>query len=120
MRDEKLLRILEYLEVFNVLLVIDNLETILEEQVRDFIRQAQMRCKIIITSRIGLGELEFRRNLTGLSEIEAITLIRQYANIKQSNFLRQLPNERLVEIAKRFHFTPLSLKWFVSTVEAGM
>lgn len=112
--------ILEYLEVFNVLLVIDNLETILDERIREFIREASQRSKIIITSRIGLGELEFRRNLLGLSETESIILIRQFANLKQSEILKKIPNDRLVEIAKKLHFNPLALKWFVNSVETGI
>ncbi len=118
--NEKLNVILEYLDVFDVLLIIDNLETILEEDIREFIRQAQLNCKIMITSRIGLGELEFRRNLSGLSEAESITLIRQFANIKQSKIINRLPNEKLVEIIKKLHYNPLAIKWFVNTVESGV
>jgi LuxR family transcriptional regulator, glucitol operon activator len=118
--NKKLVEILEYLEVFDVLLIIDNLETILNEEIREFIRHAQMRCKIMITSRIGLGELEFRRNLSGLSESEAIILIRQFGNIKQAQLLNKLPNNKLIDIATKLHFNPLALKWFVSTVESGV
>lgn len=118
--NDKLNEILEYLDVFDVLLILDNLETILDESVREFIREAQFRCKIIITSRIGLGELEFRRTLNGLSEIEAITLIRQFANIKQSDLLSTLQNDKLVQIANKLHFNPLALKWFVNAVETGI
>lgn len=118
--NDKLNEILEYLDVFNVLLIIDNLETILDEDIRTFIREAQLSCKIMITSRIGLGELEFRRTITGLSEVESITLIRQFGNIKQSKLLSRLPNDKLVEITKKLHYNPLALKWFVSTVETGV
>lgn len=118
--NEKLNEILEYLDVFNVLLIIDNLETILDEDIREFIREAQLNCKIMITSRIGLGELEFRRTLSGLSEVESITLIRQFANIKQSKILSQLPNSKVVEIIKKLHYNPLAIKWFVNTVETGV
>jgi len=112
--------ILEYMEVFNVLLVIDNLETILDERIREFIREASQRCKILITSRIGLGELEFRRNLSGLSERESITLIRQLASIKQSDIVNKIPNEKLINVAENLQFNPLALKWFVDSVELGI
>lgn len=118
--NEKLNEILEYLDVFSVLLIVDNLETILDDNIREFIRQAQLRCKVMITSRIGLGELEFRRNILGLPETESITLIRQFANIKQSKLIEKLPNTKLIEIAKKLHYNPLALKWFVSTVESGV
>jgi LuxR family glucitol operon transcriptional activator len=112
--------ILEYMEVFNVLLVIDNLETILDERIREFIREASQRCKILITSRIGLGELEFRRNLSGLTERESITLIRQLASIKQSDIVTKIPNEKLISVAQNLQFNPLALKWFVDSVELGI
>jgi len=118
--NQKLNEILEYFDVFDVLLIIDNLETILDDDIREFIRQAQMRCKVMITSRIGLGELEFRRTLSGLSEAESIILIRQFGNIKKSELLNKLPNRKLVEIAKKLHYNPLALKWFVNTVETGV
>lgn len=111
--------ILEYMDVFKVLLIVDNLETILDESVREFIREAQMKCKILITSRIGLGELEFRRPIFGLTESESILLIRQFASIKQSDILNRLPSKQLVSIAEKLHYNPLALKWFVSSVELG-
>lgn len=111
--------ILEYLDVFKVLLIVDNLETILDEDVREFIREAQMKCKVLITSRIGLGELEFRRPISGLSESESIQLIRQFASIKQSDILNRLPSQQLIAIADKLHYNPLALKWFVSSVELG-
>lgn len=117
---EKLQEVLDYLEVFDTLLIIDNLETILDEPVRDFIREAQMHSKIMITSRIGLGELEFRYPLKGLSEIESIQLIRQYSNIKQSEILNKLENSKLNKVASKLHYNPLALKWFVNSVETGI
>lgn len=118
--NEKLNEILEYLDVFDILLIIDNLETILDEDIREFIRQAQLSCKIMITSRIGLGELEFRRTLSGLSESESITLLRQFANMKQSKIISRFPNEKIVEIINKLHYNPLAIKWFVNTVETGV
>ncbi len=118
--DEDTNEVLAFLESNPTLLIIDNLETILDEDVRIFIREAQERCKIIITSRIGLGELEFRKNIGGLSELDCMTLITQYARIKQSEILKQLPREKLIESIKLLHFNPLAIKWFVNTIETGI
>lgn len=116
----KINEILEYFEVFNVLLIIDNLETILDGTIKDFIREAQMRCKIAITSRIGLGELEYRRLLTGLTDVESVQLIKQIASIRNNNVLLQLSHANLVEIAKKLYHSPLALKWFVNSVDTGL
>ncbi|WP_040664927.1 NB-ARC domain-containing protein, partial [Nafulsella turpanensis] len=85
---EQISEILEYFEVFNVLLIIDNLETILDGTIKDFIREAQLRCKVAITSRIGLGELEYRRLLTGLTDVESVQLVKQIASIRNNNVFK--------------------------------
>lgn len=117
---QKLNEILDYLDLFKTLLIIDNLETIQSEEIRDFIREAQMRCHIVITSRIGLGELEYPRKLKGLSEVESTKLIREIARIRNSDTLLQLPQNTLVDIASKLYFNPLAMKWFVNTVESGI
>jgi len=116
----KLESILEYLEIFKTLIIIDNLETIQSIEVRDFIRNAQTKCNIVITSRIGLGELEYPRRLNGLTETESARLIREIARIRNSDILLKLPQATLVEISSKLYFNPLAIKWFVSTVEMGI
>lgn len=112
--------IIEYLELFKTLIIIDNLETIQSEEVRNFIRNAQTKCNIVITSRIGLGELEYPRTLSGLTENECAKLIREIARIRNSDILMKLPQITLIDIASKLYYNPLALKWFVSTVETGI
>lgn len=116
----KLDSIIEYLDIFKTLIIIDNLETIQSEEVRNFIRLAQSKCNIVITSRIGLGELEYPRTLSGLSENECAKLIREIARIRNSDILMKLPQSTLIDIASKLNYNPLALKWFVSTVEMGI
>lgn len=112
--------IIEYLDLFKTLIIIDNLETIQSEEVRNFIRSAQTKCNIVITSRIGLGELEYPRTLNGLTENECAKLIREIARIRNSDILMKLPQSTLIDIASKLYYNPLALKWFVSTVETGI
>lgn len=119
-KENKLDAIIEYLELFRTLIIIDNLETIQSEEVRDFIRKAQTKCNIVITSRIGLGELEYPRTLSGLTENECAKLIREIARIRNSDILLKLPQNTLADIASKLYYNPLALKWFVSTVEMGI
>jgi LuxR family glucitol operon transcriptional activator len=118
--ENKYERIIEYLELFKTLIIIDNLETIQSEEVRNFIRTAQTKCNIVITSRIGLGELEYPRTLTGLTDTECAKLIREIARLRNSDILMKLPQSTLIEIASKLYYNPLALKWFVSTVETGI
>jgi LuxR family transcriptional regulator, glucitol operon activator len=119
-QEKKLDAIIEYLELFKTLIIIDNLETIQSEEVRDFIRRAQTKCNIVITSRIGLGELEYPRTLSGLSENECAKLIREIARIRNSDILLKLPQNTLADISAKLYYNPLAIKWFVSTVEMGI
>ena len=112
--------IIEHFKIFNVLLIIDNLETIHNEEIRNFIREAQQYCKILITSRIGLGELEYPRKLNGFNEVEATRLIREIAKIRNSDILLQMDHKALVNISKKLYFNPLAIKWFVNSVETGL
>lgn len=116
----KLAEILDYFSLFKTLLIIDNLETIQSEDVIEFIREAQMKCNIVITSRIGLGELEYRRKLKGFSDSESAKLIREIARIRDSEILLKLPQKTLIEISTKLYHNPLAIKWFVNTVEAGI
>jgi len=118
--EDNLTEIIEHFKVFNVLLIIDNLETIHNEEIRDFIRDAQQYCKIIITSRIGLGELEYPRRLKGFSEIEATRLIKEIAKIRNSDILLQLDQKSLVDISKKLYFNPLAIKWFINSIDTGL
>ncbi|UFS72060.1 NB-ARC domain-containing protein [Geomonas sp. RF6] len=111
--------VLEVFKTFKTLLIIDNLETIINEDIKAFIREAQLHSKIAITSRVGLGELEYPRHLDGLSEAESVTLIREAAKMRNEEMLVRLNNSRLSEIAKHLHYNPLALKWFVNSVVAG-
>lgn len=118
--ETQLKEILDYFSLFKTLLIIDNLETIQSEDVINFIREAQMKCNIVITSRIGLGELEYRRKLKGLSDTESARLIREIARIRDSEILLTLPQSTLTEISSKLYHNPLAIKWFVNTVEAGI
>jgi cold shock CspA family protein len=118
--SDKLNEILDYFSLFKTLLIIDNLETIQSEEVINFIREAQMKCNIVITSRIGLGELEYRRKLKGFTDAESTKLIREIARIRDSRTLLKLPQETLIDISSKLYHNPLAIKWFVNTVEAGI
>lgn len=112
--------IYEFLDVYKTLIIIDNLETVQSQDMIDFIREAQMRCNILITSRIGLGELEFRKPIHGLATHESVSLVRELARVRGSHYLQKLSNEELKDISKKLYHNPLALKWFVNSIETGL
>ncbi len=71
--------LLEYMEKFKILLVIDNFETISINALRPLLSAVPRGSKVLITSRIGLGELEIRYKLDPLDSKTAVTLARRFA-----------------------------------------
>jgi len=111
--------ILEYLEEFNILLALDNVETIISSDIRDFIKKAQFHCKIAITSRVGLGELEFPWHLSPMDDREAKLLFKAHSRIRNQEHLLRLSDKQLKKILNQLHFNPLAIKWFVQSVQSG-
>lgn len=118
--ENEIEEILGYLREFNVLLIIDNLETIINAEILDFIKEASKLCKILITSRIGLGELEFRKNLKGLSTKDSLQLFRQYSKYCGQTGLLKLPEIQLQNIVEtRLYNNPLAIRWYVKCISSG-
>lgn len=97
---------------FNMLLVLDNLETINTEEIKDFLDRFTEYGKVLITSRIGLGEMEHRYKLGGMSEKDVL----EYMNIllELYGFESLLTEKQKKDIAIiQLHSNPLAIKWFV-------
>jgi DNA replication protein DnaC len=104
------------LEKTRILLIIDNLETFENDRIREIIGQIK-NCKILITSRVGLGELEKRYEIQGLKSSDAIKLLKAVVYIRNSKLL--LSSNKEDEYVKKLDYNPLSIKWFVDAVEEG-
>ena len=78
-----------------VLLIIDNLESIEDEDLLDFIRDVPLPNRVLITSRIGLGELERRYQLGELDRRDARNLVRAVARERGLMALSRQPDELL-------------------------
>ena len=102
-----------------ILLVVDNLETIQDERIYDFIKDIPRPNKVLITSRIGLGEVERRYALKEMSKTDAIALIRTVAREKGADTLIRLPDDVLHRYAQRMSSYPLAIKWVVGQVALG-
>jgi LuxR family glucitol operon transcriptional activator len=111
--------VLDLLGKFRVLLFIDNLETVLDDRVRKFVRDVPAGSKIIFTSRVGLGAYDFVVNLDALSAKEAEIYFRRVSSVWNQQSLTRLPDETIHSYCKRLNFNPLGIKWFVQAVSAG-
>ena len=115
--DDTKLFLIELSKEFNVLLVIDNLETIDSADVREFFEEYSEYGKIIITSRIGIGEFEYRYKLGGLSDDDVF----EYTNALLKLYgLDYYSNDRMRFIAQEeLHSNPLAIKWFARCLYNG-
>ncbi|MDX2677225.1 NB-ARC domain-containing protein [Streptomyces sp. NY05-11A] len=111
--------VLEYMQHFRVLLILDNLETVLDAKLREFLRELPNGSKVLITSRIGIGALENPIRVEPLEKGEAINLLRSLAKIRSVNALQNLSPATVDSIIDRTSAHPLYIKWFVSVVQSG-
>lgn len=112
--------ITEYLGTFKILLIIDNLETILDDNIKNFVASLPTGSKILITSRIGLGAYEYPIKLQGIDEHSGSQLLRTLAKIRNVPNLAQLDEKVLRTYVTRMHRNPSYIKWFVSSVQTGL
>ncbi len=103
---------------FNALLVLDNLETINTSEIKGFLDEFTENGKVLITSRIGLGEMEHRYNLNGLDQNDVM----EYMNIllELHGFQAIMSDKKKKEIAiNQLYSNPLAIKWFVRCLYNG-
>jgi len=98
----------------SILLVIDNLETLLQDKtLLEYLKDIPLPHKVLITSRLGLGETERRIPLKQMSDNDAMELFRKIALEKSVKGLAQLPNETIKSYIRRMNGYPLVIKWVV-------
>lgn len=102
-----------------IIIVVDNLETISDQRIINFILEAPEKIKFLITSRKGIGQVERRQDLKELKPKEAITLFRQIARDKQQTKLAALPDEIVKKYVEKVSCYPLAIKWVIGQVARG-
>lgn len=111
--------IAEYFDLYRILVVIDNLETISAGPLRELLLRVPHGSKILITSRVGIGEFEARYPLHGLDEKTSISLFRAFSKLLGVSTLLRLDDGNIKGYCRRLFFSPLLIKWFVASVSRG-
>lgn len=117
--DAALKEISVYMEEFKILLCIDNLETISSNEVRDFLANIPQQSKVLITTRIGLGEIEFRYKLDKLDDKPSAQLMRSLSRLLNIEGLYTRKQDEIIAICKRLYNNPLLIKWYVLSIASG-
>ncbi len=111
--------ILEYMKEFKILLCIDNLETISTSKIRNFLANIPDGSKVIITTRMALGELEFRYKLDKLDKKASTNLIRNMSKILNVPDLYKKNNQQLEPLCDKLFNNPLLIRWYVRSYAYG-
>jgi len=111
--------VLEYLSEFRILLILDNLETVMDERLTGFLKRLPRPSKVLITSRIGLGAYDRPIKLEPLEEGESVQYLRALATVRGVPELGKMPTKDLAIFCRRMKNNPGYIKWFVSAVQAG-
>jgi LuxR family transcriptional regulator, glucitol operon activator len=117
--DSPIDRVKRLLAENKVLLVIDNLETVLDETLVDFAADVPGESKIIFTSRVPLGgDLSVR--VPAFSESESLPYLRRLIEAYDITALRKLSEQTLRRYLGRLAHKPLLVKWFAIGVSSGL
>lgn len=108
-----------YLETFKVLLILDNLETVLDPLLRDFLSDIPVGSKVIVTSRISLGMLDNPISLGALSPDDAINLLYALCRARGVKQLQDLSRLEVARYAEQMSGHPSYIRWFVAGLQAN-
>ena len=111
-------KVLEQMKVNNILLVIDNLET-LGKEIRELALNIPRNSKLLMTSRVGLGEIELRYEMPRLSAKDARLMLQHLGVVYNYALVMKLNSKVLSNFCKKLHYNPLLIKWFVQAVGNG-
>ncbi|XRG76984.1 NB-ARC domain-containing protein [Rossellomorea sp. GAMAL-10_SWC] len=112
--------ILNFMENFKTLLVLDNLETLNTTDIVEFLKSIPENSKVLITSRHGIRELENRYTLNGLDAQDSLTYFRLLSNYYNLDVHKRPENELKTLIKDYLYQSPLSIKWFLSSIAKGI
>lgn len=107
-----------YLGTFKVLLILDNLETVLDSALRNFLLDLPLGSKVLLTSRIAAG-IENPVPLEPLTHDESRALLKALGRSRNVRFIEQLSPEATDKYVDRMAGHPAYIKWFVSGIQAG-
>lgn len=103
----------------NMLIIIDNLETITDEKIKNFILDCHPHVKILITSRKGLGQVNRVYELKELQEQEAVYLFRLICRDKNLISLSKLSDKTIKKYVNKVSCYPLAIKWLIGHASKG-
>lgn len=120
-KASKIDELIEYMRKNKTLLVIDNLETLDDEkkELNRIFDELPSGSKILITSRIGIGNYEQAYRLDKLSDKDSLAYFRKVSNIYKVKPLIKQKDNQIKKYIDLLGSNPLAIKWFVINVGKG-
>ena len=110
----------EILAISKTLLVLDNLETVSDPELYEFLQDVPLPSQVLATTRSRIEGSQRNLRLTALPIPNAIELIRQLASDLDSQELSQETDESLIGLIERVGGIPLAIKLAVGRIATGM
>ncbi|HEY2063818.1 MAG TPA: NB-ARC domain-containing protein [Amycolatopsis sp.] len=107
------------LEGVQTLMIIDNLETVAGDEVTALYDSLPTCVTFLFTSRVGVGQIERRFPLEPLKSRDSSILFRHFAKFRGVKSLSSLSVKTISEVVKRLRNSPLAIRWYILSVEAG-
>lgn len=109
----------EMLTGIECLVVIDNVESTDAGEIVRFFDAMPDSVSVLLTSRVGVGQLERRLPVGPLDLDAGAKLLRVFAEYRRTRQLSTLDQKVLKAQVQRLRATPLAIRWFVEAVAAG-
>lgn len=117
--NDPLERIVRLLTDNTVLLFIDNLETVLDDRLKEFAENLPGNSKLVFTSRVPLGS-DLSVKVTPFSDNEAVTLFRRLVQAYSIDQFKSASDQEIQKITRKLGSKPLVIKWFIHGIESGL
>lgn len=102
-----------------ILLIIDNLETVIDQNITTLVKRLPLGSRILFTTRIGLGAFDFPIPLAPLNRKEAAFYFRRTARVWGVNDFASATQQNVESYCAKLHHNPLFIKWFIQSVRSG-
>lgn len=118
-KDEKLKEVKWILQNAKTLLIVDNLETVSDQTVFDFLRDLPTPSKALVTSRHRIGQGERVVRLDGFAPEEARRFLTYEARRSGATMVLRTSNDKQQKIVEVAGGIPLAIKWMIGQVALG-
>jgi hypothetical protein len=105
---------------YEIILVLDNIETILDNKIMDFLETIQGKWKVLITSRIQIPSLGFSVEVKGLESQFSKALFYKYCRFIGREDIVKNHNQEIENWCSSMKSNPGYIKWFINVLITGV